>query len=86
MMPAVSTISVATDSHRDITNISEAMMQSLSQSIPYPTNSKQYCMGKEEFHWLRGAVHGWFSAKLGSKNISYGCQSSCHCENNFSGH
>ena len=54
--------------------ISEAMMQSLSQSIPYPTNSKQYCMGKEEFHWLRGAMHSWFSEKLGSKNISDGCQ------------
>jgi hypothetical protein len=27
-------------------------------------------MGKEEFHWICGAVHGWFSAKLGSKIIS----------------
>jgi hypothetical protein len=29
-------------------------------------------MGKEEFHWIRGAIHSWFSAKLGSKNISDG--------------
>jgi hypothetical protein len=24
-------------------------------------------MDKEEFHWVCGGMHGWFSAKLGSK-------------------
>jgi hypothetical protein len=31
-------------------------------------------MGKKEFHWLFGIVQGWFSAKLGSKISSDGCQ------------
>jgi hypothetical protein len=25
-------------------------------------------MDKEEFHWVCGVMHGWFSAKLGVKN------------------
>jgi hypothetical protein len=29
-------------------------------------------MGKEEFHWICGAIQDWFSEKLGSKNISDG--------------
>jgi hypothetical protein len=30
-------------------------------------------MDKEEFHWVCGVMHGWFSAKLGS-NIRDGSQ------------
>jgi hypothetical protein len=40
-------------------------------------------MGKEEFHWLRGAMHSWFSAKLGSKNITSGGQKCIQDKNAF---
>jgi hypothetical protein len=38
--------------------------ESTSFILPYGS-SKQHCMDKEEFHWLFGAVQGWFLAKLG---------------------
>jgi hypothetical protein len=41
--------------------------------LPYGS-SKQYCMDKEEFHWVFGVVQGWFSAKLGSKISRNGSQ------------
>jgi hypothetical protein len=33
-------------------------------------------MDKEEFHWLFGVMHSWFSAKLGSKISDDGSQQS----------
>jgi hypothetical protein len=59
---AVSTISGATNSHRDITNRNQPLLFFCTD----PTN-KQHCMNKEEFHWVFGVLRGWFSAKLGSK-------------------
>jgi hypothetical protein len=35
--------------------------------LPYGSN-KQHCMDKEEFHWLFGAVRGWFSAKISDRS------------------
>jgi hypothetical protein len=59
---AVSTISLATNSHRDITNRNQPLLFFHMD----PTN-KQHCMDKEEFHWVFGVLRGWFSATLGSK-------------------
>jgi hypothetical protein len=35
--------------------------------LPFRSN-KQHCMDEEEFHWVFGAMQGWFSAKLGVQN------------------
>jgi hypothetical protein len=35
--------------------------------LPYGSN-KQHCMDKVEFHWVFGAMQGWFSSKLGVQN------------------
>jgi hypothetical protein len=35
--------------------------------LPYGSN-KQHCMDKKEIHWIFGAMQGWFSSKLWSKN------------------